>query len=184
MEYFVFHVYIYIYIYIYIYKIQFYATKVFLDWKLIYIFYKLLKTQRDASPEKISRSHTTTPHSRWDSSGRVLSSSKRPLPENINTHERQTSYAPSGIRTHNLSRRSATDLRLRPRGHWELLWFYIIEIDDCCLNKGKCSSITLIYKPNLYAQNWYEVKLFLCLIPKCLRDKINITNELWLQVWE
>ena len=26
---------------------------------------------------------------------------------------------PGGIRTHNLSRRAAADLRLRPRGHWD-----------------------------------------------------------------
>jgi len=34
-----------------------------------------------------------------------------------NTHNRQTSMTPGGIRTHNLSRRAAADLRLRPRGH-------------------------------------------------------------------
>jgi hypothetical protein len=28
-------------------------------------------------------------------------------------------HAPSGIRTHNISRRAAADLRLRPRGHWD-----------------------------------------------------------------
>jgi len=28
-------------------------------------------------------------------------------------------HAPCGIRTHNLSRRAAVDLRLRPRGHWD-----------------------------------------------------------------
>ena len=28
-------------------------------------------------------------------------------------------HAPGGIRTHDLSRRAATDLRLRPRGHWD-----------------------------------------------------------------
>ena len=28
-------------------------------------------------------------------------------------------HAPAGIRTHNLSRRAAADLRLRPRGHWD-----------------------------------------------------------------
>jgi hypothetical protein len=28
---------------------------------------------------------------------------------------------PVGIRTHNLSRRAAADLRLRPRGHWDRL---------------------------------------------------------------
>ena len=27
-------------------------------------------------------------------------------------------HAPGGIRTHNLSRRAAEDLRLSPRGHW------------------------------------------------------------------
>ena len=30
-------------------------------------------------------------------------------------------HAPGGIRTHNISRRAATDLRLRPRGHWDRL---------------------------------------------------------------
>ena len=33
-----------------------------------------------------------------------------------NTHNRQTSMPLGGIRTHNLSRRAAADLRLRPRG--------------------------------------------------------------------
>ena len=44
---------------------------------------------------KISISHTTTHYSRWDFSGRVISSSQRPLPDNIqNTHNRQTSMPP------------------------------------------------------------------------------------------
>jgi len=30
-------------------------------------------------------------------------------------------HAPGGIRTHNLSRRAAVELRLRPRGHWHRL---------------------------------------------------------------
>ena len=34
-----------------------------------------------------------------------------------NTHNRQTSMALGGIRTHNLSRRATADPRLRPRGH-------------------------------------------------------------------
>ena len=29
-------------------------------------------------------------------------------------------HAPGGIRNHNLGKREAADLRLRPRGHWEL----------------------------------------------------------------
>ena len=30
-------------------------------------------------------------------------------------------HAPGGIRIHNLSRRAAADLRLKPRGHWDRL---------------------------------------------------------------
>ena len=37
-------------------------------------------------------------------------------------HSQQTNiHTPGGIRTHNLSRRAAADLRLRPRGHWDRL---------------------------------------------------------------
>ena len=39
---------------------------------------------------EVSRSHTKTEHTRWDSSGRVISSSKRPLPENTR-HSQQIS---------------------------------------------------------------------------------------------
>ena len=61
--------------------------------------------------------NTQTHHTRWDPSGRVISPSHRPLPEN-KQHSQQTNiHALSGIRTHNLSRRAAADLRLRPRGH-------------------------------------------------------------------
>jgi len=42
-----------------------------------------------------------------------------------NTHNRPTSMPPGGIRTHNLSRRAATDSRLRPRGHWDWLIKYL-----------------------------------------------------------
>jgi hypothetical protein len=35
-------------------------------------------------------------------------------------HSQQTNiHSPGGIRTHNLSRRAAEDLRLRSRGHWD-----------------------------------------------------------------
>ena len=36
-----------------------------------------------------------------------------------NTHNRQISMPPDGIRTHDLSRRAAADLRLGPRGYWD-----------------------------------------------------------------
>ena len=64
---------------------------------------------------EVSRSHKTTHHSRQDSSGRVITSSQRPLPDNT----KQSRHASGGIRTHNLSRRAAVDLRLSPRGHWD-----------------------------------------------------------------
>jgi len=68
---------------------------------------------------EVSWSHTKTHHSRYDSSGRVISSSQRPLPDNTQ-HSRQTNiHAPRGIRTHDLSKRAAADLRLRSRDYWD-----------------------------------------------------------------
>ena len=47
---------------------------------------------------EVSRSHTTTRHSRQDSSGRVISSSQRPVPDNThNTNNRLTSMPPVGF---------------------------------------------------------------------------------------
>ena len=68
---------------------------------------------------EISRSHTKTHHSRYDSSGRVISSSQRPLPDNTQHSQQTNIYAPGGIRTQDLSKRAAADIRLRPRGHWD-----------------------------------------------------------------
>ena len=63
---------------------------------------------------EISRSHTTTHHNLWDSSGRVISPSQRPLPDNTQHSQQRDIHAPAGIRTHNPSRRTATNRRLRP----------------------------------------------------------------------
>jgi hypothetical protein len=68
---------------------------------------------------EVSRSHTTTHHSRYDSSGRVISSSQRPLPDNTQHSQQTNIHATGGIRTHDLSRRAATDLSLRTRSHWD-----------------------------------------------------------------
>ena len=51
----------------------------------------------------VSRSHTTTQHSWYDSSGRVISSSQRPLPDNTRHSQQTNIHAPGGIRTHDLS---------------------------------------------------------------------------------
>jgi hypothetical protein len=46
----------------------------------------------------VARSHTTTRLSLWDSSGRVISASHRPLPDNTQ-HSQQTSMPPVGFET-------------------------------------------------------------------------------------
>ena len=67
---------------------------------------------------EVSRSNTTTHHNRQEFSGRGISPSQRPLPNNTQ-HSQQTILAPGGVRTHNLKRPAAADLRFRPRGHWD-----------------------------------------------------------------
>ena len=60
--------------------------------------------------------HTTvgrTPMDEWSSS------SQRPLPDNTQHSQKTNIHAHGGIRTHDLSRRAAADLRLRPRGCWD-----------------------------------------------------------------
>jgi hypothetical protein len=67
---------------------------------------------------EVSWSHTTTRHSRVDSSGRVIISSQRPVPDNTQYTQQTNIHASGGIRTHDRSRRAAVDLRIRPRGSW------------------------------------------------------------------
>jgi len=47
---------------------------------------------------------------------------------------------PGGIRTHNLSRRAAADLLLRPRGHWDRLtkYYYVEKMKDYYIGRA-CS---------------------------------------------
>jgi len=51
---------------------------------------------------EVSRSHTTTHHSRLDSSGRGINLSQRSLPDNTQHTQQRDIHAPGGIRTHNL----------------------------------------------------------------------------------
>jgi hypothetical protein len=66
-----------------------------------------------------TRSHSDTPHSGrtpldgWSPRRRELYLTRH------NTHKGQTSMPPSGIRTHNPSKRAAAEPRLTPRGHWD-----------------------------------------------------------------
>jgi len=81
----------------------------------------------------VSRSQTRTHHSRQDSSGRVISSSQRPLPDNTQHSQQTNIHVPGGIRTDNLSRRAAADLRLRSRGHWDRRSTYYVLLSLCIL---------------------------------------------------
>ena len=65
-----------------------------------------------------SLSHSHTPHS---VSGRVISSTHRPLPENTQHSQETDIRAPGGIPTPNSSKRAAADPRLKPRGHRDRL---------------------------------------------------------------
>ena len=55
-------------------------------WLVFFFFFLLMALRPNASHGllnfEVSRSHITTDHSRYDSSGRVISSSPRPLPDN------------------------------------------------------------------------------------------------------
>jgi len=53
------------------------------------------------------------------SSGRVISSSQRHLPDNTQNSQQTEMHDPGGIRIHNFSRRAASDVPLKPRGHWD-----------------------------------------------------------------
>jgi hypothetical protein len=62
----------------------------------------------------ITMTHT---HSRYDSSGRGIGSSQRPLPGNTQHSQQTDIQAPSVIRTRNPNKRAAADLHPRPRGN-------------------------------------------------------------------
>jgi len=55
-----------------------------------------------------------TPLDEWSARRRDV------LPDNTQHSQQTNFYVPGGIRTHNLSRRAAADLRLRLRGYWDL----------------------------------------------------------------
>jgi hypothetical protein len=59
--------------------------------------------------------HTQTRHTRYDSSGRVISPTQRPLPDNTQHSQQTNIHVPSTIRTRNPSKRAAADQRLRLR---------------------------------------------------------------------
>ena len=63
--------------------------------------------------------HTQKQHTRYDSSGRVIGPACRPLPDNTQLLRQTDIHVPGEIRTCVPSKRTAADLRLRLRGHWD-----------------------------------------------------------------
>ena len=103
-----------------------------------------------------TRQHTTvgrTPLDEWSAHRRD---------RYLTTHNRQTSMPPpSGIRTHNLSRRTATDLRLGPHGHWDQ-WGTVLHHSNkivllCCYGKIYSSLFCLFS-----CYNWNDNMLVIC----------------------
>ena len=72
-----------------------------------------------ASPLSRLHDRTQTHHSPHESSGRVICSTQRPLPEHTRQSQQKDFQAAGGIRTHNPSNRAVVDLRIRPRGRWD-----------------------------------------------------------------
>jgi len=63
--------------------------------------------------------NTQTLHTQYESSGRVISPSQRPLPDNTQ-HSTQTDiHALVGIQIRTSNKPAAADPRQRPRGHWD-----------------------------------------------------------------
>jgi len=58
---------------------------------------------------------------RKNSSGRVISPTQRPLPDNTQHSQETNIHVFGGIWSHNTSKPTAAEPRLRPRGHWDWL---------------------------------------------------------------
>jgi len=81
--------------------------------------FRKLKWQIPGEPLAVRYNWCQSPVPGSGSSRQVISSSQRPLPNNTQHSQQTDIHTPGGIRTQNLSRRAAVDLRLRSRGQWD-----------------------------------------------------------------
>jgi len=97
-------------------SVAFLAVEILDEWHVTNSFFMALWPNAGYGSliHEVSRSHKTTHRSRYDSSGWVIRSSQRPLSDTILSRNRH--LCPAGFRSHSLRRRTAADLRLRPRG--------------------------------------------------------------------
>jgi len=83
-------------------------------------FFSSLYSPQWARASSLLRLHDhTQDNNQQDSSGRVISPTQKPLPDNTQHSQDTDIYAPGGIRTFHPRKRTAADLRLRPRGRWD-----------------------------------------------------------------
>jgi len=59
----------------------------------------------------------------------VISPTQRPLPDNTQQSKETDIHDSGGIRTHNPSKRAATNPLLRPHGHWDRLPVTLVACD-------------------------------------------------------
>ena len=65
------------------------------------------------------RSHTTKQRTQYNSPGRVIGSSQRPLPDKTQHSQQADIHAPGEIRTRTSSKLAAVEPRLRSCVHWD-----------------------------------------------------------------
>jgi hypothetical protein len=102
-------------------------NKLFLFIYLIFFLVALWpNTGHDLLLHEVSRSHTTTHHTRQGFCRRMIKPSQIPLPDKTQNVQQTNINVPDGIRNPNPNKRSATDPRLTciPCGHWDryIIW--------------------------------------------------------------
>ena len=109
---------------------------------------------QDPLIHEVSRSHSTAQRIRQDSSGRVISSLQRPLPDNTQHSQQTDIHASGGIRTDNPNKRAAADPRLRPRGHCDrrLDVYYKYEIIELVKN----ASFSIFWREKVFYECCFE----------------------------
>jgi len=89
--------------------------------------------------------HPQTHHSRQDFSGRVISLTQRPLPDNTQHSQETDIHAPGGIPTRNPKKRAAAYPLCRPRGHSDANIGLKHQIDFChSLANSSCTDQPIV----------------------------------------
>jgi hypothetical protein len=118
-------------------RIPFYTTFSFLVWPLLpthcrcrgLVLHLIKLTDTHTRARARARTNTNAHRlTRWDFSGRVISPTQRPLPDNTQYSQQTHIHVPGWVRTHNPSKRSAADRRLRPRGNWNRPYYNLIPV--------------------------------------------------------